>query len=260
MASCKHNQTIRLAGIRRVPLSTQHSNRLSGKTFAMETDLAGANESGMRKASTIESLRDEIERLEAKLEDARKPSPSSDKGSQRRFGIGDCVFLVAATASGLAVTRTLAPGLTPNEVWDQLWLSVDPSVRTFTIFVAVLGNLNAWLIMPNVATWTLACLLMHLRTTCRFARRPGAMACLAATVTMFIPVGLGLISQNILTVIALGSVLIGIAVFWCWMTMAFCGQWEAASTWLDRTAQFIGALWILAAVTYAYIGIAIWPY
>jgi hypothetical protein len=40
--------------------------------------------------------------------------------------------------------------------------------------------------------------------------------------------------------------------------MAFCGQWRAEPTWLDRSGRFLGAAWIALAMIDWYVIVRSW--
>jgi len=96
--------------------------------------------------------------------------------------------------------------------------------------------------MPSVAACTVACVLMRLRNPhpVRFVGQPGAMACFVATVMIVLATAvaigvwaitaddhrLGHLSMTYL----LSSLLIGIAIFLCWVMMRLNGRWHPEPT------------------------------
>jgi len=184
---------------------------------------------------------------------------------RRSFGITDGMVLIAATAVGLAMTRLIVPDVTPQEIWETL---TTPPRDGWSFFDALemFAEKGAILIVPSLAAWTLATLIMRLRAPRspwrRLTRQPGMMASLLATaVTGLVSIGSALLwpkpnpfhSLDWSPVIVMfGSLLVGSFVLSSWVTMAVCGRWRPEPTWLDRLGRFLGVLWIAIASVYGF--------
>ncbi|WP_406694691.1 hypothetical protein V5E97_26915 [Singulisphaera sp. Ch08] len=196
-----------------------------------------------------------------RVEETRKPG-NRQAAAGRRFGVADGMILVVATAIGLAASRAYAPDLKVIWVTVSPWPDEGPSISLFTeIFI----SLESFLILPWLASWTVACLLLQWRVARpprrRIVRQPGMMACLVATVVigLTVPVGLtvwvmtepdnGLHLYRISRTLIFSSVHVGAAVAWCWVTMALGRQWRPEPTWLDRSGRILGSIWIAISIT-----------
>ena len=117
----------------------------------------------------------------------------------RRFGVADGLILVAATAIGLAASRAITPDeLTLQATWEA---GLDPpqggwSLLFIVQFACILIDVA---VIPSLAAWTIACLALRLRGPRppwrRLARRPGMVACLAATLALGISAAAGMASR-----------------------------------------------------------------
>lgn len=193
----------------------------------------------------------------------------------RPFGVADLLILIAATAAGLAASRMMAADVSLKVIWDML--STPPSEGwSIGVIAGMFGDLGTHFLMPCLATWTAACLLMQLRNPRparrRFVRMPGAMACLVATVAIGLTAAGGLATwamtapdnrhrmQRLFGAIIFGSHQVGAAVLWCWATMAISGRWRPEPTWLDRSGRLLGAGWVFTATIYGYVTVTLWWY
>src|SRR4051812_32544846 len=106
----------------------------------------------------------------------------------RKFRVSDGLALVAATAVGLAASRAITPDeLTPERIWE---FATNPPQGVWSLlFIAQFtAELSSFAVVPSLATWTVACLLLRLTRPRppwrRLSRQPGGMACLIATVAI----------------------------------------------------------------------------
>jgi hypothetical protein len=123
----------------------------------------------------------------------------------------------------------------------------------------VFGFLGAHIGVPILAVGsvTLALLIvcMPLPGRSRLILQPGIMACLQVVLVVALIASLGLalhlgasrpdpveemIEQCFLAV----SVLAGLAVAACWITMGILGAWRPEAWWADRLGRLLGMAWI----------------
>lgn len=180
----------------------------------------------------------------------------------RRFTVLDATVLIAATAAGLAVIRSLTG--------CQELILVSSRFQPPGINAAVLYRMRtlAFWPAPFLTAWTLALLTLSMRgprpTLRRIARRPGTA------------VGLALVLSLIKNVIIYGKDFIralqaasptsgrggnwsyffwsdvaartGFFVLVAWSTLAMSGRWSARADWHDRLGRIIGICWVLIAL------------
>lgn len=235
----------------------------------MDTD---AEERIRQQAATIESLRAQVERLQKELDEARPRVRSTIP--ERRFGIADSLILVAALACGMAVTARIFRGVSLREIWDSFTTPPSPEGWKLGLIIVMFAGSSTFLIIPCFVAWTVACVLLRLRgpRSPRFLLQPGAMACLLATVMIFLAAAIGLgawamtgpesgrLAERAFWIIILGGVLIGLGILCCWVTTALYGRWRPEPTWIDRMGRLTGVGWIVAAMIYGYTAIAFWPF
>jgi hypothetical protein len=184
---------------------------------------------------------------------------------RRNFRLDDGLILVAATAVGLAASRAIIPEeLTLQGVWAG---ANNPPQGIWTpMFIAQsTAELASIAVIPSLAVWTPTCLLMGLRGPRppwrRLSRQPGMMACLIATLAMVLSVSVSLsrwittgqefnMSSWIGWQIGVGSILTGLAVFWCWMTMMLSGRCRPEPSWLDRLCRLVGSAWLVLGIIF----------
>ena len=160
---------------------------------------------------------------------------------QRKFRVADGLILVAATAIGLAASRAITPDeLSPRRIWE--FATKPPQDGWSPLFIAQFtAELSSTAVIPSLAAWTLACLLLRFTGPRppwrRFSRQPGGMACLTATAALVLSAAASVTARltagqgyNTLAwlgwQIMVGSIQTGGAVFWCWVTMAPSGRWR----------------------------------
>ena len=185
----------------------------------------------------------------------------------RRFRLADGLAFVAATAIGLAASRATMPEeftFRPN--WNLA--SVPPRGGWTPLFVAqVTAELSTIFAIPSLIAWTLAGLALQLRRPRmrwrRSIRRPGMMACLVATMALGLSASVSATSWLLRAEefhflswlshqIAVGTILTGLAVFWCWATLELVGRWRPESSWVDRLGRLLGAAWVAIALVFGY--------
>ena len=107
--------------------------------------------------------------------------------TDRKFSISDGLILIAGIAAGMALVRMTNPGITPGQVRDA-FLSPQGGWTLLTAFELTLET-GVMFVIPFVAAWTPACLLVQMTGPRprwrRLRRQPGLVACLvASTVTL----------------------------------------------------------------------------
>lgn len=184
--------------------------------------------------------------------------------ANRRFTLLDATVLIAATAAGLAVMRTLAGC---QELIRIGTLYQPPGISEAALYR--IRTLAFWP-APFLTCWTLALVTLSRRgprpTFRRIARRPG------------MAVGLALVLSLIKNVVSYGkhfiqalhaasptsergvnwwyffwtdvAVWTGLFVLVTWSTLALSGRWSARADWHDRLGRILGTCWILIALTW----------
>lgn len=162
----------------------------------------------------------------------------------RRFVLLDAMILIAATAFGLSIVRSQpVVFLNRPEILGGSRVLEGLLNRTVTI-------------EPLLMMCTLAWLILALRTPRprlrRLARRPGFVACCAATVAFAL--GAPLCGVPIWTEaeyavtfsywVEMLSSMIGAGVAASWALLALGRRWRTEPSWIDRGGRFLGALWI----------------
>ena len=87
----------------------------------------------------------------------------------RKFRVADALILVAATAVGLAASRAITPDeLTVQRIWEY---AAQPRQGGWSLlFLAeLIAEISSIAVIPTLASWTLACLLLRLRGAARRA-------------------------------------------------------------------------------------------
>jgi hypothetical protein len=180
----------------------------------------------------------------------------------RRFSISDVLVLIAGLAAGLALVRAASPELTPGQLRDA-FLSPRGGWTLWHAFGLTL-ELGVILLIPFVAGWTPACLLLQLARPRppwrRLRRQPGFVACLIATAFVIATLAVAgvllatgiwevpLSSGRYFLAHVLGGLLAGSGVATGWSTMKLCGACRPAPTWPDRLGRLTGAVWVPVGV------------
>jgi hypothetical protein len=191
--------------------------------------------------------------------------------TRRGFGIADGLVLVAATAAGLGLGRALEPDLPLWAVWGIV-LRRPAAGWSFAEAVAKCRDFAAFVAAPSLAAWTVGAFVLHLRRPRPRGRlrvrRPGWMACLAASAVILIAAVLALWigwtsgfarltrGGRLLVLVVFGATYAGAAVFWTWAAMAVSGRWRPSPSWTDRLGRVLGVAWILLGLIYASSGFA----
>jgi hypothetical protein len=189
----------------------------------------------------------------------------------RRFSIGDGLILIAATAVGLAATRTLVKDVAPRPFRAAIEMGRQRGSGVEAAW-ALACVLTVFLVVPMLAAWTAGGLLVSLRRPRppwrRLALRPGSMACLAAMATFPIASfltyrawmsrsGAIMAESYVFGSLAFGTAQAGAAVFWCWVGMDVAGRWGPKPTWPDRLGRALGVAWIVAAAPAGYAALVL---
>jgi hypothetical protein len=184
----------------------------------------------------------------------------------RKFRVIDGLILVAATAVGLAASRASTPDeLTFERIWES---ATKPRDGWSLLFLAQFSSdLISIAVVPTLATWTLAYLLLRLMRPRppwrKLSGQPGWMACLIATAAIALTAVVSVIARvtssetyNHLSWLSwqvmIGSIQTGMAVFWCWATMLLSGRRRPESNWIDRLSRLLGLIWLAVAMVFAY--------
>jgi hypothetical protein len=186
--------------------------------------------------------------------DLTSAAPRRTPPSPRRFGLGDAMILVGATAVGLMADR----GLRSQGGWPGLQSLFSPprwewgprQVYGFTLALFMIPY-------PLMASWTLATLGCGMRhpgpsREC-LASRPGAVAAIALIPALaawaVVAVASSLAGQGIgmrvLVYLPLG---LGASVAGSWANQVVGRRWRPEPTWTDRFGRLLGAYWIVAAL------------
>ncbi|WP_422929081.1 hypothetical protein [Singulisphaera sp. PoT] len=200
-------------------------------------------------------------------------SPSSSRSSRSRpFGLADGMILVAATATGLSLSRKAVDVAGPTSLWRMI-RTLSSGGCSFEEFVNLSVELGIALVLPTLASWTFGCLLLRLRaprpSRRRFTRQPGAMASLAASTVIGLSLAVALLhwlltdraipkTSHVFGLALFVSMQVGVVVSCCWSTMIVSRGYVPEPTWLDRLGRLLGAAWIAVAVPYGYVAISLW--
>ncbi len=196
-----------------------------------------------------------------------KPEPT------RRFGIGDALILLAATATGMAGLR-LMRGYFALE-WNNPWQSKTDPVFSPLLFLARQLPLLA---TPPLLGWSVALLLLRLRNPRPFRRRlwsqPGFLACLAAC-SPFVwrtailsgslllhhlqdsvqgshphigVVEMSVTAEQFLHIVFDERQNVPPAILLVWLMAWRSGRLRAERSWIDRSGRAVGYAWIVLAM------------
>jgi hypothetical protein len=185
----------------------------------------------------------------------------------RKLRVADCLILVAATAVGLAASRAITPREFTLQTSGGSATMLQHGGWSLMFIAQFTAELSSIAVIPSLAFWTLASLLLRLQgprpAWRRLSRQPGMMACLIATIAIGLSATVSIMSwvmtdQEYNTEawlnwqIGVGSIQTGVAVFWCWVTMALSGRWRPEPSWLDRLCRLLGSFWVVMALVFAY--------
>jgi hypothetical protein len=187
---------------------------------------------------------------------------------RRRFGIADGLILIAGLAAGLGLVRTVAPGVSPDQIRDA-FARPNQEWSAWGVFATSL-ELSSILAVPFLAGWTPACLLIQCTAPRpawrRLIRQTGFVACLIPTGVVSITVATVSVCVRLTIWKAenssipyfkshlLGGLLAGSGVLWSWVTMGLCGVGRPRPTWTDRLGRLTGAAWVaVGALSAAYL-------
>jgi hypothetical protein len=158
----------------------------------------------------------------------------------RRFSVLDAMILVAATAVGLAGIRAYSPAFCSYQ-----YTSIPPP--PWLNWLAVVLSNWAFYLSPLPAAWTLAALMLRLRSprphVRRLMRQPGTVAGIAATMLILIGVVHYLLDLHNpswhdipfqYTTFSLGC---GVGV--AWLILSLSMRWRAERSWIDRLGRSV---------------------
>src|SRR5262249_14204195 len=161
--------------------------------------------------------------------------------------------------AGLALVRATSPELTPGQLRDA-FLSPRGGWTPWHAFGLTL-ELGTIFLIPFVAAWTPACLLLQLSRPRppwrRLRRQPGFVACLIPAAFSIATVAIAALllatsvwevdtsSDRYLKAQLLGGLLSGIGVMTAWATMLLANAWRPVPTWTDRLGRLTGAAWVV---------------
>ncbi len=186
-----------------------------------------------------------------------------DNSVRRRLTVLDLVTLVAASAVGLGVTRTL---------WDFFLgeYFYRPISGWTTVAVFARAPETVLVLIPLATTWTFTLPLLRLRRPRPPLRRlplqPGTAAWGAAILVLAVT-QLGFLSKCAVEVFVTGATdfavrsfsdfflieitpstgLIACAILTAWMMLAVTGLGRPERSWIDRMGRVLGVLWIATA-------------
>jgi len=177
-----------------------------------------------------------------------KPSPP------RMPSILDAMILVAATAAGFALIRATGMDFSvPAVAVPRANYPFSGITSGMRLFIQVQHGLSA--LLPFLATWTLAAVVIRLRQPRprlrKLVRQPGTIACVTAMTSV------GLQAMWILPLLAVGDRFlhprtlfitygpnVGLTVLGAWITLALGGWWRSEPSWIDRLGRALGLAWI----------------
>jgi hypothetical protein len=178
--------------------------------------------------------------------------------SRRAPTLADGMGLVAGAAIACLAVQSTADLLIPADLWSALKEASGSSSPVLDV-ARVFGVLGAHIGVPILAVGsvTLALLIVCRPGPCRsrLILQPGIMACLQVVLVVALITCLGIarhlgasrpdpvediIEQCFLAV----SVLAGLAVAACWITMVLLGAWRPEAWWADRIGRLLGMAWI----------------
>jgi len=187
------------------------------------------------------------------------------KPPERRLTMADLMILVAATAIGIALTRSVVAAIYTEADRADSYLSVG----WYKIYWRTVSGTGL-----SVATVTI--LVLRLRSPRpslrRLARQPGAMACAAATLNMVI----GLFAAGVFAVLVSVPRLPVGGFFWtilrlhsfpyfipysgqavagAWLVLIVGRTWRAEPSWIDRAGRLLGACWLVLYFIESYLEI-----
>ncbi|MHC5539347.1 hypothetical protein ACYOEI_14105 [Singulisphaera rosea] len=187
-------------------------------------------------------------------------------GGDRRYSINDGMILIAGLAAGMGFVRLTTPGISAGQFWAVFLneLRTPSPGGAFEFLVETV----AMFVVPFVAGWTPACLLLQWARPRppwrRLRRQPGFVACLIASaiVAATIVVSVSMLATSIWDVKAsgddydlkahlLGGLLTGSGVLCSWVTMRLCGVCRPCPTGTDRLGRLTGSVWLGISVVCA---------
>ena len=171
------------------------------------------------------------------------------------LGIADLLFLVAASALGLALTRFVI-------------LSLDEdSTASEASRIMLTGTRYLFAVLPTALMWTIALLILRFRSPRpslrRLIRQPGMIACVAVAVSIVLR-STGLLILGLRTsfdhsnleipvnwdewlgtyfFVSLASE-VGVVVLCAWVVLILSGDWRLGRGWIERASVFLGIFWI----------------
>ena len=178
----------------------------------------------------------------------------------RRFSLSDGMILIAGLAAGMGLVKITNSDISPGQLGEAI-LHPKGGWSLWHAFGLTL-ELGAIFVIPFVAAWTPACLLVQLSNSRwrRLRRQPGFVACLIGTAVSIVTLSVASTciwfslweargpSAGYIQAHLLGGILAGSGILWGWVTMWLCGVCRPRPTWSDRLGRLTGAVWIALGV------------
>ena len=187
----------------------------------------------------------------------------------RRFNLIDAMALVAATAVGLMLVRSL--GLQFD--WKVIFFGLPEGQSVFNALRS--GYTGVLALTPILTLWTITLLVLRLRSPCPAARtltrQPGFVCAIAVALT----IAVGVANLAIATVITWGHhgwsitapysgwllqfawslpAFCGHAVAMAWVVQALSGNLCSEPSWIDRAGRAVGIIWIVVGLGTLWFG------
>jgi hypothetical protein len=173
--------------------------------------------------------------------------------THRRFTLLDAMILVAGTALGLGLTRSLSSErlLLPfdpigplSSRWGSSWTG-----RDWSSWAVETVLYRFYYLMPLLFSLTVTLTVLRLRPPrlrlARLMRLPSVVAGVTAISVLVLSLPLMALWQgSTLPVQFILAQTVACAVGSAWLVLLFGGRWRGDSGWIDRLGRLLGAAWI----------------